>query len=440
MSRSYIQRPCLRGWTTGSRLIRWPVTCVINASASGTMGHMTRALLLENPHKVADDVFTGQGIETVRIKGALDEDELITALEGMTYLGIRSKTTVTRRVLEAHPQLQVIGAFCIGTNQIDLAAATELGISVFNAPYSNTRSVVELAIGEIIDLTRRVTVKNSRLHRGIWDKSADRAHEVRGHTLGIIGYGSIGTQLSVLAEAMGLNVIFYDVAERLALGNATQMPTMESVLREADVISIHVDGKASNTNLIGAREFAMMKPGALFINLSRGHVVDIDALHESLVSGHLAGAAIDVFPEEPNKNGDPFSSPLATLDNVILTPHIGGSTEEAQYDIGRFVASKICDFEHTGSTDMSVNLPNLQLAVTDESRYRIRLIHRNTPGVLARVNNLFAQTGANIGGQILSTAGTIGYVLTDINSELPVDALDAIRSQPDTIRLTTTRL
>lgn len=401
---------------------------------------MTRALLLENPHKTADEVFVKNGIEVVRNPGALDEAELIHALQGVDYLGLRSKTSVTREVLEANPQLKAIGAFCIGTNQIDLEAATELGICVFNAPYSNTRSVVELAIGEIIDLCRRVTVKNSRLHRGIWDKSADGAHEVRGRTLGIIGYGNIGTQLSVLAEAMGLNVIFYDVAERLALGNATQMPTMESVLREADIVSVHVDGQLVNANLFGAREFAMMKPGALFINLSRGFIVDINALHDALVLGHLAGAAVDVFPEEPNKNGDPFTSPLAKLDNVILTPHIGGSTEEAQYDIGRFVASKIADYENTGSTDMSVNLPNLQLSASEESRYRIALIHRNTPGVLATVNNTFAETGANIGAQILGTAGQTGYVLTDINSELPVEAIEKIRSMKDTIRLITTRL
>lgn len=401
---------------------------------------MMRALLLENPHKTADEVFVKNGIEVVRNPGALDEVELIQALQGVDYLGLRSKTNVTREVLEANPQLKAIGAFCIGTNQIDLEAATELGICVFNAPYSNTRSVVELAIGEIIDLCRRVTVKNSRLHRGIWDKSADGAHEVRGRTLGIIGYGNIGTQLSVLAEAMGLNVIFYDVAERLALGNATQMPTMESVLREADIVSVHVDGQLVNANLFGAREFAIMKPGALFINLSRGFIVDIGALHDALVCGHLAGAAVDVFPEEPNKNGDPFTSPLAKLDNVILTPHIGGSTEEAQYDIGRFVASKIADYENTGSTDMSVNLPNLQLSASEESRYRIALIHRNTPGVLATVNNTFAQTGANIGAQILGTAGQTGYVLTDINSELPVEAIEKIRSMKDTIRLITTRL
>lgn len=401
---------------------------------------MTRALLLENPHKVADEIFARHGIEVQRVSGALDESELLRALEGVEYIGIRSKTTLSRKVLEAHPQIQAIGAFCIGTNQIDLAAATELGISVFNAPYSNTRSVVELAIGEIIDLSRRVTVKNSRLHRGVWDKSADGAHEVRGHTLGIIGYGNIGTQLSVLAEAMGLNVIFYDTAERLALGNATQMPTMESVLREADVVSLHVDGRPSNTKMFGAQQFAMMKPGAMFINLSRGHVVDIDALHDALVSGHLSGAAVDVFPSEPKKNGDPFTSPLAKLDNVILTPHIGGSTEEAQYDIGRFVAHKLADYRRTGSTDMSVNLPNLQLSASEESRYRIRLIHRNTPGVLALVNRTFAETGANIGAQILGTSGQTGYALTDINSELPIEAIEEIRSMKDTIRLTITRL
>ena len=273
------------------------------------MEAMTRALLLENPHAIADEVFATFGIEVIRVTGALSEDGLIDALEDVDYLGLRSKTAVTEKVLRACGNLKAIGAFCIGTNQIDLAAATEMGIAVFNAPYSNTRSVVELAIGEIIDLSRRVTVKNSRLHQGVWDKSADGAHEVRGHTLGIIGYGNIGTQLSVLAEAMGLNVIFYDAAERLALGNATQMPTMESVLREADVVSVHVDGHESNTNLIGRKEFALMKAGALFINLSRGHVVDVDALHDALVSGHLGGAAIDVFPLEPRANGDPFSSP-----------------------------------------------------------------------------------------------------------------------------------
>ena len=396
---------------------------------------MTRALLLENPHSIADDIFAKFGIEVTRVTGALSEDDLIDALEGVDYLGLRSKTEVTERVLRARPNLKAIGAFCIGTNQIDLATATEMGIAV-----SNTRSVVELAIGEIIDLSRRITVKNSRLHRGVWDKSADGAHEVRGHTLGIIGYGNIGTQLSVLAEAMGLNVIFYDAAERLALGNATQMPTMEAVLREADIISVHVDGQESNTNLIGRTEFELMKPGALFINLSRGHVVDVASLHAALVSGHLGGAAIDVFPEEPRANGDPFTSPLATLDNVILTPHIGGSTEEAQYDIGRFVAAKIGEYQASGSTDMSVNLPNLTMNIGKRSRYRVRLIHRNVPGVMARVNQIFASSEANVDAQILATMDEVGYVLTDISAGLGRDALEELSHLPETIRLIATPL
>ena len=398
---------------------------------------MTRALLLENPHASANQVFGAHGVEVSRIQGAWDEDELIEALHGFEVVGLRSQTHITRRVMDANPQLVAIGAYSIGTNQIDLKAATERGIAVFNAPYSNTRSVVELAVGEIIDLTRRVTVKNSRLHRGIWDKSAEGSHEVRGHTLGIIGYGNIGTQLSVLAEALGLNVIYYDTAERLSLGNATQMPTMESVLREADIVSIHVDGSTANTNLFGDREFSQMKKGALFINLSRGFVVDIEALHDHLVSGHLGGAAIDVFPEEPKANGDPFVSPLAGLDNVI---HVGGSTEEAQLDIGRFVSAKITEYLATGSTEMSVNLPNLQLHASDSSRYRIRLIHRNTPGVLALINQTFAESGANIDGQILATSGSVGYAITDISSELPTEALEAIGSMPDTVRLVVTPL
>ena len=344
---------------------------------------MTRALLLENPHSIADDIFAKFGIEVTRVTGALSEEDLIDALEGVDYLGLRSKTEVTERVLRARPRLTAIGAFCIGTNQIDLATATEMGIAVFNAPYSNTRSVVELAIGEIIDLSRRVTVKNSRLHRGVWDKSADGAHEVRGHTLGIIGYGNIGTQLSVLAEAMGLNVIFYDAAERLALGNATQMPTMEAVLREAD---------------------------------------------------------IDVFPSEPRANGDAFTSPLATLDNVILTPHIGGSTEEAQYDIGRFVAAKIGEYQASGSTDMSVNLPNLTMNSAPRSRYRVRLIHRNVPGVMARVNQIFASSQANVDAQILATVDEVGYALTDISAGLGLGALEELAHMPETVRLIATPL
>lgn len=401
---------------------------------------MTRVLLLENPHSIADDTFKKGGFEVIRHKGALGEDDLISALDGVEHLGIRSKTEVTERVLRHAPSLRSIGAFCIGTNQIDLGVATASGIAVFNAPFSNTRSVVELAIGHIINLSRRITVQNSRLHKGIWDKSATGAHEVRGRTLGIIGYGNIGKQLSVLAEAMGMNVIYYDIAEKLSLGNATQMPTLESVLREADIVSIHVNGSLANQGLFGAREFSLMKQDALFINLSRGFIVDVDALRDDLLSGHLAGAAVDVFPEEPNANGDPFSSPLSRLDNVILTPHIGGSTEEAQYDIGRFVSHKIVDFDRSGSTDMSVNLPNLQLGQSDTARFRIGLVHRNTPGVMALINQIFAEAGANIESQILSTKGSTGYVLTDISSELPLEAIAGIEAMEDTIRLTVTAL
>ncbi len=396
---------------------------------------MTRALLLEDPHKDADAVFAAQDIDVTRHHGALDEAELIDALDGVNIVGIRSKTNITKAVFDAHPQLRAIGAFCIGTNQIDLRAASEAGVAVFNAPYSNTRSVVELAIAEIIALTRRLTVRNSKLHRGIWDKSSAGSHEVRGRTLGIIGYGNIGTQLSVLAEALGMNVVFYDIAERLALGNARRVATLEELLAISDVVSLHVDGAASNQSFFGAREFAAMKPGALFINLSRGFVTDLDALVEALESGHVAGAAVDVFPTEPKQNGDSFDSPLVGMDNVILTPHVGGSTLEAQLDIARFVATKLCEYERSATTEMSVNLPNLTLQPTDTSLFRLALIHRNTPGVLATLNQLFATYGANIDAQILSTLGDTGYVLTDLSTPLPQPALDAISKLPQTVRL-----
>ncbi len=396
---------------------------------------MVRALLLENPHPSADHVFAEHDIEVVRHRGAMDESELIAALDGFDIVGVRSKTTVSQAVIDANPQLMCVGAFCIGTNQIALDTATARGVAVFNAPYSNTRSVVELAVAEIIALTRRLTVRNSRLHRGVWDKSADGAHEVRRRTLGIIGYGSIGTQLSVLAEAMGMRVVFFDTAQRLALGNAQRMESMREVLKVADIVSVHVDGASRNRRLFGAEQFAAMKPGAAFINLSRGFVTDLDALVETLTSGHLSGAAIDVFPSEPKQNGDPFDSPLIGMDNVILTPHVGGSTEEAQLDIGMFVASKICDYVGNASTDMSVNLPNLTLAPTPQSRHRVALIHHNTPGVLARINQTFAEYGANIDAQILSTSGAVGYALTDISSDLPAEALAAIEGLRETIRL-----
>ncbi len=396
---------------------------------------MTTALLLENPDVLADETFLDHGIEVIRVASGLDEDELIAALKGVQILGIRSHTMVTRRVLESSPDLLAIGAFCIGTNQIDKEAAAELGVAVFNAPYSNTRSVVELAIAEIIMMGRRLMDRSNSLHDGVWNKSAAHSHEVRGRTLGIVGYGSIGSQLSVLAEALGMKVIFYDIAERLALGNARSMDTLEDLLAEADVVSLHVSGDPSNKNLFGDREFALMKPRSLFINLSRGFIVDIEALKKHLLTGHIAGAAVDVFPTEPKANGDEFHSPLMGVDNVILTPHIGGSTVEAQQNIGRFVSGKLVEYLKTGRSGMSVNLPNLELPVSRSAHHRLALVHQNIPGVMAEVNHSLAEHGVNVVGQSLKTQGDIGYAVTDIAGDIPQVVLDDLANQSTTIRL-----
>ncbi|MHB1064944.1 MAG: phosphoglycerate dehydrogenase [Georgenia sp.] len=396
---------------------------------------MARALLLENPHPNADAALTAAGYEIVRTPRALDEGELIAALDGIELVGIRSTTHITERVLAAHPQLLAIGAFCIGTNQIDLRAAARRGVAVFNAPFSNTRSVVELAVAEIIALTRRLTVRDKSLHEGVWDKTAAGSHEVRGRTLGIVGYGNIGTQLSVVAEALGMRVIFYDTAEKLALGNAHRMTSLPELLAAADVVTLHVDGREGNAGMFGPEQFAQMKHGAAFLNLSRGFLVDYATLRTRILDGSISGAAVDVFPEEPRKSGDPFDSALRGLPNVILTPHVGGSTQEAQENIGLFVSGKLGRYIRSGSTDLSVNLPRLTLAASDAARYRIAFVHRNTPGVLALVNQTFAEHGANIEGQILGTHGEIGYVVTDISSELPVEAVEAVRQMEDTVRL-----
>lgn len=393
-----------------------------------------RALLLETLHPKATEVLTAAGIEVTNLPGALDEDELIEALKDVELLGIRSKTMVTERVLEAAPSLIAVGAFSIGTNQIDLAAAARRGIAVFNAPFSNTRSVVEMAVAEMISLFRRLPEHNRLMHEGVWNKSADGAHEVRGRTLGIVGYGNIGSQLSVIAEALGMNVIFYDSAEKLALGNATKMPSLEALLAEADVVTLHVDGRKGNQGFFGRAQFEAMKPGALFLNLSRGFIVDVDALREGLASGRIAGAAVDVFPEEPKKKGDPFVSPLQGLPNVILTPHIGGSTEEAQRDIGQFVATRLRDYVQHGSTSLSVNLPNLSLEQVTGT-HRITHLHENVPGVLAAVNRVLAEHNVNIEAQLLATRGDLGYVVTDIAAGLTKDAVAALREMPATVRL-----
>ncbi len=393
-----------------------------------------RALLLEQIHPAAATILSDAGFQVESSSRALDEDELVTRLPDFVLLGIRSKTQVTERTLDAAAGLVAVGAFCIGTNQIDLGAATERGVTVFNAPFSNTRSVVELAIAEIISMTRRLTEKNALMHAGVWDKSADGAHEVRGRTLGIVGYGNIGTQLSVLAENLGMKVLFYDSADKLALGNAKRCGTMPELLAQADIVTLHVDGRASNESFFGPPEFAAMKPGALFLNLSRGFVVDYAGLAERIRSGVIAGAAVDVFPVEPKGRGDEFVSELRGLPNVILTPHIGGSTEEAQQDIGRFVAGKLRDYALDGATSMSVNLPGLALAQPPGTS-RLVLIHRNVPGVMATINGVFAEHKANVEAQLLGTRGEYGYVVTDVGATLTDDMLASLRTLPETVRL-----
>ncbi len=394
-----------------------------------------KVLLLENIHPVAVETLQARGHEVEERAGALSEDELGEALAGgVELLGIRSTTHVTGRVLDAATDLKAVGCFCIGTNQVDLATAAERGIAVFNAPYSNTRSVVELVIAEIIALARRLTEKTWKMHDGVWDKSAKGSHEIRGRTIGIVGYGNIGTQLSNVAEALGLRVVFYDTADKLAHGNARRMPTLDALLAEADVVTLHVDGRPGNAGLFGAEQFAAMKPRALFINASRGMVVDDVALRQNIESGHLAGAALDVFPVEPKAQGDPFESVLRGLDNVILTPHVGGSTQEAQEEIGWFVAGKLASFVAEGSTALSVNLPAVQPPPLAEG-VRLAYLHVNVPGVLAEVNAYLAEQGANVTGQYLATRGEQGYVVTDATESIGEAALDKLRTSPQTIWL-----
>ncbi|MNS33869.1 D-3-phosphoglycerate dehydrogenase [compost metagenome] len=392
-----------------------------------------RMLLLENIHPAAVERLEEAGYSVETMKGALDEDDLIEAIKGVHVLGIRSKTNVSARVLEHADRLLAVAAFCIGTNQIDLEAAAEHGVAVFNAPYSNTRSVVELAIGLTIVLMRDVADKSAAMHQGQWNKSATGSRELRGKTLGIVGYGAIGSQLSVLAEGLGMRVIFHDLSERLALGNARRMRSLDALLAEADVVSLHVDGRKDNADVIGAAQFARMKPGALFLNLSRGHVVDVDALAEAVKSGRIAGAAVDVFPEEPRTNADPFASPLQGLKNVILSPHIGGSTEEAQEAIAEFAAERLLGYLNRGDTTFCVNLPNVQLAEVSRA-HRLLHIHRNQPGVLAELNRALSAAGFNILGQHLKTDERTGYVITDVDRDYDPEVLKVLRDLPGTVR------
>ncbi len=393
-----------------------------------------KALLLESIHPHAVDTLTAAGFDVETRPRALDPAELAAALPGVHVLGIRSKTQVNAEALAAADELLAIGAFCIGTNQVDLSTAAQRGVAVFNAPFSNTRSVVELATAEIIALARRLTQRDDSLHAGVWDKTAEGAHEVRGRTLGIVGYGNIGSQLSVVAEALGMRVLFCDVVEKLALGNAKACLSLDELLSTADTVTLHVDGRPGNAGLFGPEQFARMKPRSHFINLSRGFVVDYGALRRHIDSGHIAGAAVDVFPDEPKERGAPFVSELQGLANVILTPHIAGSTKEAQEDIGRFTAGKLRDFTSTGVTTLSVNLPQIALEPRPGT-CRITHLHTNTPGVLAAVNAVLAEHEVNIEGQFLGTRGTVGYAVTDVAGALSGDAVRALSAMPESIRV-----
>lgn len=373
-----------------------------------------KIMLLEGIHAHAEQRLIDDGYDVVTIKDGMDEAQLAEAIKDVSVLGIRSKTQITEHVLTNANKLLAIGAFCIGINQIDLNACARKGIAVFNAPYSNTRSVVELAVGEIIMLMRRTLERSIEMRQGHWNKTAKNSFEVRGKKLGIIGYGNIGSQLSVVAEALGMKVYYYDIVEKLALGNAKKLNSMDELLTKVDVVSLHVDGRPSNKNLIDEKAFQKMKDGVYFINLSRGHIVDIDALEKNLNSGKVAGAGLDVFPEEPRVNQGEFDASITQCPNIILTPHVGGSTVEAQYNIADFVPGKLMDYINTGNTFDSVNFPNIQLP-HQEHAHRLLHIHENVPGILAKVNSVLAKYEMNILGQYLKTSEEIGYLITDVD-------------------------
>jgi len=395
---------------------------------------MAQIVLFENIHPSARQVFTAAGYtDIVTHAAALPPAELREALRGAQVAGIRSRTQLDADALAASPDLRVVGCFCIGTNQVDLGGAMQRGIPVFNAPFSNTRSVAELVLGEAILLLRRIPEKNARVHLGHWDKSAAGAFETRGKTLGIVGYGNIGSQISTLAEGIGMRVVFHDVEAKLPLGNARPAGSLAELLEQSDVVTLHVPGGKSTENIIDAAALARMKPGAILINASRGTVVDIDALHAALTSGRLAGAALDVFPTEPKSVDEPLASPLIGLPNVLLTPHIGGSTQESQENIGREVAEKLVRFLQAGTTKSAVNFPELPY-LEPAGAARILHVHRNAPGALGALDNLLAEHGLNIVSQSLQTRGQIGYVVTDVDGDVSDLVMAALRSHPVTVR------
>ncbi len=393
-----------------------------------------KILLLEGIHQNAVKAFEDAGYHNIEsISGALPEAELIEKIKDVSIVGIRSKTKLNKAVLSAADKLWAIGCFCIGTNQVDLETAASQGKVVFNSPYSNTRSVAELVIADIIYLMRGIPEKNTAAHNGVWKKTAANSNEVRGKVLGLVGYGHIGTQVSVLAESMGLHVIYYDVIPKLPMGNARSVGTLEQLLKEADVVSLHVPSTPETRNMIGAAELAMMKPGKYLINLSRGNVIDIQALKAALESGHIGGAAVDVFPSEPETNKDKFTSPLQGFPNVVLTPHIGGSTQEAQENIGSDAALKLVNYLDNGSTVASHSVPELHLP-KQEGTHRILHIHHNVPGVMTEINKILSREGINVVGQYLKTNESIGYVVLDVKSFVEPHVVVELKALEHTIK------
>lgn len=393
----------------------------------------TKILLLENVHPCARETLVEEGFTVDVEKGALSEDQLDKLLPSYQALGIRSKTQLSGKLLAKHPHLQVIGAFCIGTNQIELSEANKQGIAVFNAPYSNTRSVAELVIAEMIALSRQLGDVNSAAHRGEWLKSAKGSREVRGKTLGIVGYGHIGSQVSILAESIGLRVQFYDIIKKLPLGNARSVESLRQLLKDSDFVTLHVPETPMTQNMIGADEMKTMRPGCFLINASRGTVVDIEALTANLKSGHIAGAAVDVFPDEPQNNDEKFISELQGMRNVILTPHIGGSTEEAQEAIGREVAASLVMFLKSGATLGAVNFPQVSVPMKVEGS-RLINVHRNVPGVLSAINGIVSGAKANIRAQYLSTDQHIGYLVMDVELDSPGGVFEQVSKLPTSIK------
>ena len=391
-------------------------------------------LLLEKLDKSAEEKFKKEGYNVEIFEGSLDEVEIIKKIKNISILGIRSKTVLSKKVIDSAERLLSVGAFCIGTNQIDLKHCSNNGIAVFNAPYSNTRSVVEIVIAQIINLLRSIVKKSNEMHDGKWSKDSINSHEIRNKTIGIIGYGNIGSQLSVLCESLGMNVLYFDKLDKLSIGNAKKVSSLHELLKESDIVSLHIDGSEENSNFISDKEFEMMKKDSILINYSRGNVVDINALKKYLINNKLLGAAIDVFPKEPLNNSEKFQSELRGIKNLILSPHIGGSTKEAQKNIGNYVPNKIIDFINTGNTSNCVNFPTLSLPEQRES-HRFIHIHKNEPGVLLNINKIISSFDINIKGQYLKTIEDIGYVITDIDRKYDKSVIKKLKDVNHTIKL-----